>query len=173
MQDVKLIPATYKDSETISELAELIWNQHYPAIISRQQIDYMLALMYSKTSLSEQMNDKGHLFFFVSEAETNLGFISVNKQNENTWFLNKFYINQERASKGIGSRAFEELKKRIQPSKMTLTVNRQNFKSINFYFKQGFKIEEVADFDIGNGYVMNDFVMTWQNTDTNFINSHE
>ncbi len=81
MQEVKLIPATYKDSETISELAKLIWNQHYPAIISRPQIDYMLALMYSKTSLSEQMNEKGHLFFFVSEAVNNLGFISVNKQN--------------------------------------------------------------------------------------------
>ncbi len=162
MQEVKLIPATYKDSETISELAKLIWNQHYPAIISRRQIDYMLALMYSKTSLSEQMNEKGHLFFFVSEAGNNLGFISVNKQNENDWFLNKFYIDQTRASKGLGSKAFEELKRLIQPSKITLTVNRQNFKSINFYFKLGFKIEQVADFDIGEGYVMNDFVMVWK-----------
>jgi ribosomal protein S18 acetylase RimI-like enzyme len=42
-----------------------------------------------------------------------------------------------------------------------LTVNRENYKAINFYFKLGFKIEKVADFDIGQGYVMNDFVMLW------------
>jgi ribosomal protein S18 acetylase RimI-like enzyme len=41
----------------------------------------------------------------------------------------------------------------------SLTVNRQNFKAINFYFKNGFVIDEVADFEIGNGFVMNDFVM--------------
>jgi ribosomal protein S18 acetylase RimI-like enzyme len=48
------------------------------------------------------------------------------------------------------------------PKTIRLTVNRQNFKSINFYFKLGFKIEKVADFDIGNGYFMNDFVMLWK-----------
>jgi hypothetical protein len=42
---------------------------------------------------------------------------------------------------------------------MRLQVNRKNYKSINFYFKMGFVIEEVADFDIGDGYLMEDFVM--------------
>jgi hypothetical protein len=45
---------------------------------------------------------------------------------------------------------------------MRLTVNRQNYKSINFYFKIGFRIEKCADFPIGNGFVMNDFVMVWR-----------
>ena len=58
--------------------------------------------------------------------------------------------------------AFIELLKLLKPEELRLTVNRQNFKSINFYFKNGFKIEQVADFDIGNGYVMNDFVMVWR-----------
>jgi ribosomal protein S18 acetylase RimI-like enzyme len=47
----------------------------------------------------------------------------------------------------------------LQPKSITLSVNRQNFKSINFYFKNGFKIKSVEDFDIGNDYEMNDFVM--------------
>jgi hypothetical protein len=37
-----------------------------------------------------------------------------------------------------------------------------NYKAINFYFKNGFTIEKVADFDIGDGYFMNDFVMIWE-----------
>jgi ribosomal protein S18 acetylase RimI-like enzyme len=42
---------------------------------------------------------------------------------------------------------------------ITLTVNRQNYKAINFYFKNGFTIDHIANFDIGKGYVMEDFVM--------------
>lgn len=161
MQELKLIAATYKDTDTISELAKLIWNQHYPEIISQQQIDYMLNLMYSKESLSEQMLTKGHLFFLIQSGTTNLGFISVNPTGNNQWFLNKFYINQTHSAKGIGGKSFELILEMIKPHKISLTVNRKNYTSINFYFKQGFKIEQVADFDIGNGYVMNDFVMVW------------
>jgi RimJ/RimL family protein N-acetyltransferase len=163
MQDTKLIPATLQDIGTISGLADIIWHQHYPAIISMQQIRYMLDLIYSVSALREQMEIKGHLFFIVETAGTPVGFISVSKENGNDWFLHKFYINQEKAGKGIGAKAFELLKKTINPSKITLTVNRQNFKSINFYFKNGFKIERVADFDIGSGYIMDDFVMVWTN----------
>jgi len=42
---------------------------------------------------------------------------------------------------------------------LRLQVNRQNYKAVNFYFKMGFIIESVGDFDIGGGYFMNDFVM--------------
>lgn len=161
MQDVKLIAATYKDTETISKLAEVVWNQHYTDIISKEQISYMLRLMYNNASLNEQMKDKGHLFYLIQLQENTLGFISVNREQKDEWFLNKFYIRQDLGFKGIGTRAFEELKKLILPKKITLTVNRRNFKSVNFYFKNGFRIERVADFDIGNGYVMNDFVMVW------------
>jgi ribosomal protein S18 acetylase RimI-like enzyme len=45
---------------------------------------------------------------------------------------------------------------------MRLQVNRQNYTAINFYFKLGFTIERVADFDIGHGFFMNDFVMLKQ-----------
>lgn len=162
MQDIKLIPATVKDIDAISALAKIVWNQHYPAIIKQEQINYMLKLMYSSESLTEQIEKKGHLFFLVEQEGKRVGFISVNRESKQDWFLNKFYIDQSLASKGIGAETFELLKNTIQAKKITLTVNRQNFKSVNFYFKVGFKIERVADFDIGNGYVMNDFVMVWK-----------
>jgi ribosomal protein S18 acetylase RimI-like enzyme len=162
MQEVKLVPATYKDTAAISQLAETIWYQYYPALISGEQIGYMLRLMYSNESLDEQIRVKGHQFFFIETDTTRVGFISVHRVENNDWFLNKFYIDQQLAAKGIGSAAFNELVNKIKPKKLTLTVNRQNYKSINFYFKSGFKIERVADFDIGGGFVMNDFVMVWE-----------
>lgn len=161
MQDIKLIPATIKDIGTIAGLAKIIWNQHYPAIISQQQIDYMLNWMYSDTALGEQMEKKQHRFFLLVSGGTNIGFISVHSEGEGNWFLNKFYIDQSLAARGIGAKAFKYMLSLLQPLKITLTVNRQNYKAINFYFKNGFKIDKVADFDIGNGYVMNDFVMVW------------
>jgi RimJ/RimL family protein N-acetyltransferase len=161
MESLKLLEAKESDIPEIAALAELIWNQHYPSIISQTQIDYMLNWMYSTDSLKEQMQIKNHLFHLIEKNEEKIGFVSVNKENEKDWFLNKFYIDQNKSAQGIGSKAFDLLIETIHPKKITLTVNRQNFKSINFYFKKGFVIERVADFDIGNGYVMDDFVMVW------------
>ena len=161
MQDLKLIRATEKDIDTITQLASVIWNQHYIAIIGQKQVDYMLKMMYSKESLREQLMTKGHLFYLISLNGVNIGFISVNETEKGEWFLNKFYIDQVKSAKGIGTRAFEEFKNLFHPSKVTLTVNKGNYKSINFYFKLGFKIDDVAVFDIGNGFVMDDFIMVW------------
>jgi len=95
----------------------------------------------------------------VNYNSENIGFISVSSENNADYFIHKFYIKQSLANKGIGSRILEKITKLVSPKSFSLTVNRQNFKSINFYFKNGFKIDYIADFDIGNGYQMNDFVM--------------
>jgi len=44
---------------------------------------------------------------------------------------------------------------------LQLQVNRNNI-AVNFYKKHGFKIIAEEDFDIGNGYFMNDYVMELQ-----------
>ena len=161
MQEIKLIPARSSDIESISDLAVLIWNQHYPSIIGQKQIDYMLSKMYNKDSLLEQMIEKAQQFYFITTGLQKIGFLSIKKEGENEWFLAKFYINQQQAGKGVGESSFHEILKLTGAKKITLTVNRQNYKAINFYFKLGFRIKRVEDFDIGEGYVMNDFVMEW------------
>ncbi|MDI1356430.1 MAG: GNAT family N-acetyltransferase [bacterium] len=156
---MKLIKALTSDIPTISSLAYRIWKQVYPDIISQEQIDYMLQLMYSNESLSEQMGAKAHLFYLIELESECVGFVSVSNESPNNWHLNKFYIDQKVARKGLGTEVLADLLRLLQAKQMTLTVNRQNYKAINFYFKNGFRIERVADFNIGNGYVMNDFVM--------------
>jgi GNAT superfamily N-acetyltransferase len=83
-------------------------------------------------------------------------------EERKSYFINKFYILQDTAAKGIGSEVFSKIIKLLDASEIKLTCNRKNYKSINFYFKNGFKIDHVADFDIGNGFVMNDFVFVWK-----------
>ncbi len=161
MQEIKLLRAGVADIPAIRELAVRIWNQHYPTVISRRQIDYMLDKMYSENSLLQQMQEKQHQFFYIVAGQEKAGFISLFEEKSGHWFINKYYIDQQKAAKGLGSAAFKELVKHTSATTFHLTVNRQNYKAINFYFKNGFTIESVADFDIGDGYEMNDFVMVW------------
>jgi ribosomal protein S18 acetylase RimI-like enzyme len=161
MLDLKLSEAGENDLADIAALASLIWNQHYPEIIGQEQVDYMLQMMYSAQSLREQLLTKGHRFFLVRSGSEKIGFISLHKENNGSWHLNKFYVNRQNTFRGAGSWAFREIVRSLKPEKLTLTVNRANYKSINFYFKMGFKIAGLVKIDIGNGFIMDDFVMEW------------
>ncbi len=158
--------ANIADVELISKLAEKIWKQHYISIISAEQIEYMLQKMYSKESLINQINS-GHEFTIVLNNNISLGYISLSSMDSKNYFLHKFYIDIDKQNMGIGSKLFDYILSQIPNAiSIELTVNRQNFKAINFYFKKGFSIKDVADFDIGNGFFMNDFIMI-----KNFFNS--
>ncbi|MCC6180448.1 MAG: GNAT family N-acetyltransferase [Bacteroidia bacterium] len=155
----KLIPATEKDLELIHNLAYEIWNQHYVSIIGQEQVNYMLQKMYDIESLKEQINTKKHQFYLIEFNSKVIGFLSISSDKNSYYFLHKFYILSQSSNLNIGSTVLQILVDIIHPKSITLTVNRQNYKSINFYFKNGFKIKKVEDFDIGNGYQMNDFIM--------------
>jgi ribosomal protein S18 acetylase RimI-like enzyme len=147
--------------ELLASLAHRIWNDYYPPIIGQAQVDYMLNAFYSYAALQEQIKE-GQQFFIIEEEQQAIGFFSVSTKSEQEVFINKFYIQTMLHGKGYGAKVMGEIKEKYKGSRLTLTVNRQNYKAINFYFKEGFRIKEVADFDIGNGYVMNDFVMVFE-----------
>ena len=155
-----LKPATEKDFLTIEKLAHSIWHQHYVPIVGLEQVNYMLAKMYTQQALQKQTKE-GQQFYLVENDGKETGFISISSSNSKDLMLHKFYILQEKQNTGLGKLVFKNIIDLYKPKTVRLTVNRQNYKSINFYFKLGFKIEEVADFDIGNNYFMNDFVMLY------------
>jgi len=148
----------------IGEIAEPIWREHYTPIIGNEQVEYMLQNIYSNDALIKQKLE-GQDFYFIEKNKEEIGFIAVSKKIAGQWFLHKFYLAPEHQNKHLGEEVLKELSAFIVESddsdtiEIRLTVNRINYKSINFYFKHGFKIESVADFDIGSGYFMNDFVL--------------
>lgn len=159
---ITLRRAKSDDISIIQNLAHSIWQMHYIPIIGAKQAHYMLDMMYSSAALFKQFEQQ-HVFYLI-EHEVNqvVGFISVEQLHEGHFKIHKFYILMSSANCGIGSTVFKRLCKLFNAREITLTVNRQNYKSINFYFKNGFHITAVADFDIGNGFVMNDFIMQWK-----------
>ncbi len=157
--NLKFKKAEKENIAVIAQLAENIWRRHYSSIISMEQIEYMLNKMYASESILRQM-DEGHQFTIVYINDKPIGYSSVSTKDGRNYFLQKFYVELKDHGKGVGSALFTHLLKQLnKPETIELTVNRKNYKAINFYFKNGFVIKETADFEIGNGYFMNDFVM--------------
>jgi ribosomal protein S18 acetylase RimI-like enzyme len=157
--DLEINIATKEDIDTIHNLAVKIWNAHYPSIISQQQIDFMLTEMYSVESLHEQM-ENNHVFLLAMMDNVACGYLSYNAVTDGNYFLNKLYVDVSLQGKNIGKMLLDRCLTKCAPlHTMRLQVNRKNYKAINFYFKNGFSIEEVKDFDIGNNFFMNDFIM--------------
>lgn len=160
---MQFIQATLEDLDKIIVLAHKIWNDHYPEIIGQEQVDYMLKKMYDAESLKQQMQSKDLFFLaYPNENEQPIAFISIKEVESGTFFINKFYVDTQTQRSGVGKQLFEFILKEFNPEVIRLQVNRMNYKAVNFYFKNGFVIEKVADFDIGDGYFMNDFVMIWE-----------
>ncbi len=158
-----LRPATLSDIPLIHEMAHRVWWAHYPGIITNEQIEYMLGRTYSVAALEQQMIQDGQQFWIVEDNGTALGYLAISNQSDGAYFLHKFYLDAGQQRKGLGARTFQSLLHQFPDLQaLRLTVNRQNFKSINFYFKMGFVIEKCLDIPIGEGFVMNDFQMLWQ-----------
>jgi ribosomal protein S18 acetylase RimI-like enzyme len=158
---LKLKTAEPADAGAIASLAERIWRVHYPPIIGAEQVEYMLTTMHTAAQVGEQMQ-KGTTFAFVMYGADVAGYIATSAPAQDELFIHKFYIDPAMQGKGIGKLVFDEiLELNPRVKAVRLTVNRMNYKSINFYYKVGFVIEEVKDFDIGGGYFMNDYVMKY------------
>jgi ribosomal protein S18 acetylase RimI-like enzyme len=155
--------ALVTNTPLIHSLATSIWWKHYPAIIGEEQVKYMLGKMYSLEALEHQIKTGAQQFFLLMEDDLPLGFISYEEKHNDEGFIHKFYILDNKQRKGCGTAAFNLLLAEFPDADtIRLQVNRQNYQAINFYFKVGFSIEEVADFNIGDGYFMNDFILQWQ-----------
>ena len=157
--NLKFKKASKEDVQLIAQLAESIWKKHYISIITMAQIDYMLEMMYSAESLTKQMNE-GHQFTLVYNGDKAIGYISLNTTDGKNYFLHKFYIEVDDQGKGIGSQLFAHVLEQMPNAEtVELFVNRENFKTVNFYFKHGFVIKRIINQDIGDGFYMKDFVM--------------
>lgn len=157
-----IIKAEQKDISIIQELAKKSWNFAYVDIISQGQINYMLDLMYSEETLGQHFENPDYQYYLVQENNEFLGFIGFEfHQESETTKLHRIYFLKEAQGKGLGKKAVEFVineAKKVDDKRVTLTVNKNN-SAQKFYESQGFKVYDEAIFDIGNGYVMDDYLM--------------
>lgn len=160
---ISVVSATIEDVPIIREIAQITWYPTFKDILTEKQIEYMLEMMYSEEALQEQIEVKKHQFFLAKENEKTVGYLSVevNYNHEPITKIHKIYILPELQGKGIGKllmQKAEQVALEHQNSILSLNVNRFN-KALKFYETVGFSITKTEDIDIGNGYLMEDFVM--------------
>jgi len=153
---------TAEEIAEVARIASEIWREYYVSILTIEQIEYMVDKFQSVPAITDQIHNQGYEYYLIQRAgSSTVGYLSVRPQ-EGKLFLSKFYILQEHRGQGYASQAVAFLEKLCKERSLThiwLTVNRHNASSIAVYEKKGFRMvrEQVAD--IGNGYVMDDFVM--------------
>ncbi len=159
---VKIHKAEISDIIRIRDIAYKTWPHTFGAILSEEQINYMLSMMYSVEALSDQIN-KGHQFFIAGNEKLDLAFIGIESGHprKDCCKIHKLYVLPEFQGKGIGKLLISKAKEICLSEKLSclnLNVNRFN-PAVEFYKTIGFEIILEEDIDIGNGFLMEDYQM--------------
>lgn len=161
MREVDLKPAD--DLKKLALFAKGIWEEYWAPRLPSGQAEYMIEKFQSEKAMESQVkNDNYHYFFIVTNGVT-VGYTGLSLKAEQL-FLSKLYILKAYRNSGYGKLAFEKIKEFARAhgkSEIYLTVNKGNAPTIAAYRNWGFATTECVVTDIGEGYVMDDYIMTY------------
>lgn len=148
----------------VQQIAYQTWPHTFGEILAPEQIDYMLKLMYDLDVLRESVEKKNVVFLLAAVDGVFGGFAGyeLNYNQEPVSKLHKIYVLPSMQGKNIGQALISEVERIAREAgmeKLSLNVNRQN-KATGFYQRNGFVKTGEEDIDIGNGFFMNDAIMT-------------
>lgn len=150
------------DIADIQDIAHKTWPSTYGDIISSDQIEYMLEMMYEPEALERQMFEGKHFLIAETQKEGPIGFASYGNIGSGIFKLHKLYVLPKCHGKGAGKQMLKAILDKVIDlggKELLLQVNKKN-KAVSFYQKMGFSIVREYDLDIGRGYWMNDYVMS-------------
>ena len=166
---ISITQATESDIHVIESMADVVFRDTYNSILTAEQVEYMMEWMYSDKSLEKQFSDQ-HSFFIAWCNGIAVGYMSIQKEcitedNITVYHLHKLYVMPEWQGSGIGEHLFKKAyeyathNKNSAKARIELNVNRYN-KAVGFYIRMGMKIAREGDFPIGEGFYMNDYIMS-------------
>jgi ribosomal protein S18 acetylase RimI-like enzyme len=165
---MKMIVCNKEQLSIVRDLANAIWPSTYGNILSTAQLEYMLDTFYSIANLEKQLNN-GQVFELLLEDNNVIGFVAyelncnLENLNQPLTKIHKIYLLPETQGKGFGKFMINEIVKIAKSNNQKgifLNVNKYNKAKI-FYEKLGFVISKEEVIDIGNDYVMDDYVMEY------------
>ena len=156
--------ATLDDISIINRVAWIVFPHTYEEVLSVNQVAYMMDWMYSPENILKQMTEDGHIYYLAFQGDEPVGYLSFQPEGEHIYHLQKFYVLPSFQGMKLGKLLFQQAIDAIKelhpaPCQMRLNVNRQNTKAIEFYQRMGMNILSEGDFDIGRGYLMQDYIM--------------
>jgi len=161
MTEIVLSHLRLDEAEALADLARVVWQSAYPAIISQGQIDYMLAQRY-KPGLIRQTLARGDRWDAAWDGGSMVGFVHGYPMSDGDYKLDKLYVHPDYQRHGIGGLLMARIERHAREhgcDRVVLRVNRNNVNAIAAYRKYGFVVAtEIAE-EIGQGFVMDDYVM--------------
>lgn len=167
--DRTLAPVTEPEFPVLRELADTIWRQHYAGIISAAQIDYMLAGRFSDEALREHVRAADRWLELLRVSGTPVGYcgyelasIDGEERAAADMKLGQLYVLESHRGMGLGRFMLGHIEGRARElgrRLLWLQVNKRNTGAIGFYRAAGFEVIRDAVFEIGGGFVMDDYVM--------------
>lgn len=162
---IAFIPVeTSDDRAALARLADEIWHEYWPALIGEAQTDYMVERFQSLAAIERDMAEHAYEYWFLREDGGHaVGYTGGHVEAEtNRFFISKIYLRAEERGRGFASqtvRFYEDLCRERGLSAMYLTVNKHNDLAIRAYRAKGFETVDSVETDIGDGFVMDDYIM--------------
>jgi diamine N-acetyltransferase len=153
---------TLQQIKMVACLAKEIWMDHYPPIIGIEQTEYMLERFQSVYEIAHQVQSRSHVYFLIEHESKPSGYFAVHPRQEDL-FVSGFYVKRPLHDNGRGRSAIhftEQLACKMGKSTVTLTVHKHHSDSIAAYSRYGFVIVGATETDIGNGFVMKNYVLS-------------
>jgi GNAT superfamily N-acetyltransferase len=144
----------------VSELASIIWIEHYTPIIGKDQVNYMLEQFQSEAAITRQIADNT-TYFLIEEGPDLAGYLAIRKRKREL-FLSKIYLLEKYRGQGLGRAAMGFIGEKAREfgcDRIVLTVNKNNVRSIEAYEKMGFENRGPLVTDIGGGFIMDDYLL--------------
>lgn len=147
----------------IENLAATTWYEHYGKLLTHGQIEYMLKRFLTVDAMARQMEHDNYTYYLIKDDSTSapIGFMAL-QESPGALFLSKIYLLKEFRGKGYGSQGLDFANKMAEEKgaeKVWLTVNKHNTGSYEIYLKRGYRVVKEEVTDIGEGYVMDDYIM--------------
>lgn len=141
-------------------IADEIWHEFWDSRISKAQVNYMLSNFQSYDAVKKQI-EEGYEYYFIIKDNEIAGYTGICPK-ENHIFLSKLYLKNTFRKCGLGRKTLEFIISRAKAYNLcaiSLTVNKYNETTIAAYKKWGFKTINSVVTDIGDGFVMDDYIM--------------
>ncbi len=153
--------ASEEDIPLLRALAEGIWRGSYAGVVSAEQMDFMLAWMYSEETIRREFAE-GVCWEVVRLGGEAVGYLSITFGADGVAKLNKLYLLPVHQGRGLGQQILARvlaLATARDAGEVRLQVNKANVRAQRAYERAGFTRLEEAVFDIGGGFVMDDYIM--------------
>ena len=159
------------DQERLARLAGQIWREYWPAHIGKAQTEYMVERFQSLEAIKRDMAEHDYEYWLLVATEQDddgiekgiVGFTGGHDEFEtNRFFISKIYLFPEARGHGYARRViefYEDLCFARGFEAMYLTVNKHNELGIRAYAGTGFETIDSVETDIGEGYIMDDYIM--------------